>query len=258
MHGDQPLRALVDRPPFGYRAVRLRDQWCLQTDEEQAAVIVEIVDRIIAGEPMSGIAGALNDKGIPTPYDWNRQRSGLKARGGHWSADTLRAVLGPHLDGRYVVDGDGRPILPAPAILSPVRYDELETELNRRRAAPLQGIVACLHGDWLQLQTVPGRPPQQCDYQCSHLSIPAWWLEGDIAAVAVANVGGLVLQPSGETFGQAWFDAQEQDRTTGSWTRRRALLRAAGLTFRVEEETGGERTRLHGRLGVYRYTLHQA
>ena len=60
---------------------------------------------------------------------------------------------------------------------------------------------------------------------------------------------------TGETFEQAWYVAEAQDREAASWSRRRALLRSTGLTFTVEEETGGERTRLHGRLGVYRYTL---
>jgi hypothetical protein len=103
---------------------------------------------------------------------------------------------------------------------------------------------------------VPGRPPQQCDYQCPHLSIPAWWLEGDVASVALVNFGDLVMESTGETFETAWFEAQAEDKETGSWARRRALLRATGLTFSVEEATGDERTRLHGRLGVYRYTVH--
>jgi hypothetical protein len=256
VHREQSLRAVVERPPFGYRAVRCGEGWELQTDPEQASVIVEIADRILAGDSLTGIASALNEQGIPTPYDWNRQRSGRPARGGHWTIDTLRAVVGPHLDGRYVVDSDGRPVLPAPAILTPVRYEELETELNRRRAAPLQGIVKCACGSWLQLRTVPGRPPQQCDYQCEHLSIPAWWLEGDVTSVALANVGDRLVASTGETFEQAWFVAEAHDRPSGSWARRRALLRTTGLTLSVEEETGDERTRMHGRLGVYRYAVH--
>lgn len=232
-------------------------KWRLEVDPEQAAVVTEIADRVIAGEPMTGIANTLNERGIPTPYDWHRQRSGREPRGGRWSPETLRAVLGPHLDGRLVVDSDGRPVLPAPAVMSPVRYEELETELNRRRAAPLQGIVRCACGTWLQLRTVPGRPPQQCDYGCEHLAIPAWWLEGDVTSVALANLGPSLVASTGETFEQAWYVAEAQDRDNGAWTRRRALLRSTGLTLTVEEEeeTGGERTRLHGRLGVYRYTL---
>jgi hypothetical protein len=256
VHREQSLRALVERPPFGYRVQRCGEGWELLPDPEQAAIVVEIADRVIAGEPMSGIASALSDRGVPTPYDWHRQRSGRDARGGHWNPDTLRSVLGPHLDGRHVVDSEGRPVLAAPAILSPVRYEELETELHRRRAAPLHGIVRCACGTWLQLQAVPGRPPQQCDYQCVHLSIPAWWLEGDVTSVALASLGDLAVASTGETFEQAWFVAEAQDRVNGSWARRRALLRTTGLTFSVEEETAGERTRLHGRLGVYRYTLY--
>jgi hypothetical protein len=256
MQAEQPLRALGERPPFGYRVGWHGDDWRLEVDAEQATVIADIAERVIAGESLTGIAGDLSDRGVPTPYDWHRQRSGRDPRGGRWTIDTLRSVIGPHLDGRYVVDADGRPVVKAPAILDPATYAALETELHQRKAAPLHGIVRCPGGEWLQLATLPGRPPQQCDYRCSDLSIPAWWLEGDVAMVALATVGGATLEPTGETFEQAWYAAQDQDKATGSWTRRRALLRATGLTFTVEEETSGERSPWHGRLGIYRYTVH--
>jgi hypothetical protein len=259
MQAEQPLRALADRPPFGYLVVCRNDAWWLEVDPEQAGIVKEIADRLISGEALTAIATDLSDRGIPTPYDWNRQRSGREPRGGRWSIDTLRAVIGPHLDGRFVVDAEGRPVVKAPAILDPATYADLETELNQRKTAPLHGIVRCAAGELLQLVTVPGRPPQQGDYECSHLSIPAWWLEGDVAMVALATVADAVLVDrdgaTGERFEQAWYAAERQDKAVGSWARRRALLRAGGLIFTVEEETAGARTRLHGRLGIYRYTV---
>lgn len=230
-----------DRPPFGYRA----GAGHLEVDPEQAAVVTEIAKRVIAGESMTGIATDLSERGIPTPHDWHRQRSGLDPRGSRWATDVLRAVLGPHLDGR---------LLPAPAILTPQTYADLELELNRRRSAPLHGIVHCSCGQSMHLEPQPGKPPPQWDYAC-HLTIPAWWLEGDVASVLLANLGDAALVAIGEepapaqTFGQAWHTAQ-------TWPRRRSLLRACGLTLTVEEETESQRTRQHGRLGIYRYTVH--
>jgi hypothetical protein len=259
MQAEHSLRALSDRPPFGYLVLHRDDDWWLEVDPEQAVIVKELADRLIAGESLTAIATDLSDRGVPTPYDWNRQRSGRDPRGGRWSIDTLRAVIGPHLDGRYVVDADGHPVVKAPAILDPATYADLETELHQRKTAPLHGIVRCAAGEWLQLVTVAGRPPQQCDYQCSHLSIPAWWLEGDVSMIALATVADAVLVDqdgtTGETFEQAWCAAERQDKAVGSWARRRALLRAGGLIFTVDEETAGARSRLHGRLGIYRYSV---
>ena len=247
-----------DRPPFGYRPGAER----LEVDPEQAAVVTEIAKRVIAGESMTGIATDLSERGIPTPHDWHRQRSGRDPRGSRWTTDALRTVLGPHLDGRLLVgrvDGAGGPVA-VPAILTPQTYADLEVELNRRRAAPLHGIVHCWCASSLHLEPQPGRPPPQWDYEC-HLTIPAWWLEGDVASVVLANLGDAALVPAdGEswpaTFQDAWHAAEADDKASGSWSRRRALLRSCGITLTVEEETEGQRTRLHGRLGIYRYTLH--
>jgi hypothetical protein len=261
-----------DRPPFGYRPGAER----LEVDPEQAAVVTEIAKRVIAGESMSGIANDLSERGIPTPHDWQRQRSGRDPRGSRWTTDALRAVLGPHLDGRLLVgrvEGAGGPVsgraegvggrVAAPAILTPQTYAELEIELNRRRAAPLHGIVHCSCGSSLHLEPQPGKPPPQWDYEC-HLSIPAWWLEGDVAKVLLANLGDMLLVVHGEdaplwtdgaTFAQAWHAAEAEDKAAGSWSRRRSLVRACGLTLTAEEETEGQRTRLHGRLGIYRYDI---
>ncbi len=241
-----------DRPPFGYRA----GAGHLEVDPEQAAVIAEIAKRVIAGESMTGIATDLSERGIPTPHDWHRQRSGLEPRGSRWTTDALRAVLGPHLDGRLLIgraEGVGA-ASEVPAILTPQTYADLEIELNRRRAAPLHGIVRCWCGASVQLEPQPGKPATQWDYAC-HLTIPAWWLEGDVASVLLANLGDAALVAIGEepapadTFADAWHAAQ-------TWPRRRSLLRACGLTLTVEEETEGRRTPLHGRLGIYRYTVH--
>lgn len=246
-----------DRPPFGYRPGAEQ----LEVDPEQAAVVTEIAKRVVAGESLTGIASDLSQRGIPTPHDWHRQRSGREPRGGRWTTDALRAVLGPHLDGRLLVgraEGVGGPA-GAPAILTPQTYADLEIELNRRRAAPLHGIVHCWCGLSMQLVPQPGKPPPQWDYEC-HLSIPAWWLEGDVTSVVLANLGDATLVPADEqsgpaTFMQAWQAAETDDKAAASWSRRRALLRSCGVTLTVEEETQGERSRLHGRLGIYRYTL---
>jgi site-specific DNA recombinase len=164
------------RPPFGYRVGSPHEgSWRLDVDPEQAAIVTEVAKRVIAGDSMTSIATELSERGVPTPHDWHRQRQGRQARGGRWTTDALRGILGPHLGGRPVVDGQGFALLPAPAILTPQTYADLELELNRRRAAPLHGIVRCACGSGLELSPQPGKPPPQWDYEC-HLSIPAWWL----------------------------------------------------------------------------------
>lgn len=71
---------------YGWRRERVRNEhgdvidWRDELDSEQAKIVAEIVDRLLAGEPIKAVTGDLNDRGVPGP------------RGGGWIPSGVRKV----------------------------------------------------------------------------------------------------------------------------------------------------------------------
>lgn len=84
------------RPPYGWRAVRVRGNWQLEPDENHANML-RIYDMLEEGTGIVRVAMTFNDEGIPT------------SRGGkHWTASSIRAVALNIANCGYVSYGKSR------------------------------------------------------------------------------------------------------------------------------------------------------
>lgn len=87
----------------------------LVQDPEQVAIINEVVQRVLDGEPLRPISHDLNERGVLTPRDCLAQKQGKEVKHYQWHSTGLkRALTSPTLLG-YVVarepvlDAQGRP-----------------------------------------------------------------------------------------------------------------------------------------------------
>ena len=103
-------------PPWGYVPERGDDGvWRLVQDPVQVELIHEVVERVLAGEPLRAIAHDLTDRKALTAKDRFSQVQGRKPVGYEWhSAPLKRSLTSQTLLGRIVtrepvLDADGRP-----------------------------------------------------------------------------------------------------------------------------------------------------
>lgn len=103
-------------PPWGY--IPERDEsgdWRLIQDPEQVGVILEVVERVLAGEPLRSVAHELTHRGVLTPKDRFAQVREREVVGYEWHSGPLKRALTSHtLLGRVVtreqpLDAQGRP-----------------------------------------------------------------------------------------------------------------------------------------------------
>lgn len=74
--------------PYGYRRVYnpvTRDLVEQQIVDEQAAAVVEVFERVAAGEPVSDIAADLKTRGVPSPGQWRANRP--------WAPNPIRSII---------------------------------------------------------------------------------------------------------------------------------------------------------------------
>lgn len=103
-------------PPWGYLPERDENgEWRLVQDPEQVVVIHEVVERVLAGEPLRAIAHDLTKRKVLTPKDRFAQARGREVAGYEWHSGPLKRALTSHtLLGRVVtreqlLDAQGRP-----------------------------------------------------------------------------------------------------------------------------------------------------
>lgn len=125
--------------------------YVLAVDDDRAVHVLEMVDRVLAGESYRSICQRLNERGIPTPRGLNST----------WRPNTIRAILqNPSLWGAVVHQGqivrgeDGMPRLGA-ALVSRDTWDSVQLEMARRgkpserngslRQRLLSGLLVCDH-----------------------------------------------------------------------------------------------------------------
>lgn len=153
------------RPSYGYLFVRLAPTAKVdhvEIDPVSAEIIREVARRILADETgkitCATEAARLNRDGIPSPSDRRAQLYGRPARGGAWTAKTVRhilcsdAALGYLMhDGRAVTGADGRPVRIAEPLWDRPAHDALVRATAPKRAgsrAPkgmrlLSGLAFC-------------------------------------------------------------------------------------------------------------------
>ncbi|OBI24750.1 recombinase family protein [Mycolicibacter sinensis] len=103
-------------PPWGYIPERDENgEWRLIQDPEQVTVILEVVERVLAGEPLRAIAHDLTGRRVLTPRDRFAESRDRKPHGYAWHSAALKRALTSHtLLGRVVtreqaLDAQGRP-----------------------------------------------------------------------------------------------------------------------------------------------------
>lgn len=152
--------------PYGYTVEQTDDGWRFVPDLETALTLTDIVDRVISGESVRSIRIDLNHKGVPTPADAQRKRSGNPVVNAKWSDPVLlsilksEALLGYAMRRKAITGPDGRPVRnakgkkkfePEPTVVrdetgAPVqrakplitreRFDELQAALAKNAKAP--------------------------------------------------------------------------------------------------------------------------
>lgn len=192
-------------PPWGYVPERGDDKvWRLVQDPEQVEVIQEVVERVLAGEPLRPIAADLTKRGVLTPKDRFAQIKGREIKGYAWASNRMkesllsRTLLGqivtrdPVLDDdgkvqrdakghrvlgpEFVVTGDdGRPVVRAEPILTRAVFDQVGAALAargvQRSATTLSGLLlkVLFCGECgrpaYRLKGGPGRKPR---YRCAY------------------------------------------------------------------------------------------
>ncbi|WP_141682012.1 recombinase family protein, partial [Mycobacterium malmoense] len=148
-------------PPWGYLPDDSTGEWRLVKDPEQARLILEVVDRVLAGEPLRAIAHDLTERKIPTPRDRFAQHQGREVNGYEWHSGGLKRALTsqtllgyavarePLLDAQgriqrdakgrklfgpetVVRNDDGSPVVRADSILKPEVFERISVELANR------------------------------------------------------------------------------------------------------------------------------
>lgn len=119
--------------------------WILVHDPEQVAVIHKVADLIIAGRSVRSIVTELNEAGTPSP------------RGKAWGTSALlrllrnKALLGWSIhNGETIRDGEGRPVLKGPPILTGDQFNQLQAAIKTNdnwtrsaKSSPLLDVAFC-------------------------------------------------------------------------------------------------------------------
>ena len=137
------------RPAYGFRAVEQAggSGWELVHDEHKAAVMRQIVDKVLGGQSVESVAKELTAGGEPSP-------SGK----GKWHSQTIRQLLRSKTMLGYVThqgvtvrDGQGNPISKGPALITAEQFDRVQQLMESRsftksrsdKTSPLLGVAKC-------------------------------------------------------------------------------------------------------------------
>ncbi|MGU3502408.1 recombinase family protein [Mycobacterium sp. C31M] len=141
------------QPPWGYLPAKVDGVWRLVLDKEQADVIREVAQRVIATEPLQRIAHDLTRRGVLTPKDHFGRFRGRKIENREWSVTTLkRSLLSETMLGYAVSKGkpvrndDGSPVVRSEPILTREDFDAVRVELDNRtkRGEPREASTSLL------------------------------------------------------------------------------------------------------------------
>lgn len=147
--------------PYGYFPEKQPkgEGWKLVPDPESSKVFKQIVKQFLAGESLSEIAWWANYKGILTPTEFYRKKTGKELTGAKWSATSMSVILRSRASlglveraGEVLRGPDGLPVKRAEAIISRADWDLVQARLeevskNPRRSAktsPLLHIAYCI------------------------------------------------------------------------------------------------------------------
>lgn len=225
-------------PPWGYLPQQDEDgRWGYVQDPEQVAVILEVVERVLAGEPLRAIGHDLTERGVKTPRDRFAEVRGREVKGYAFHPGGLkRALTSPTLLGRVVVneapkdahtraedlvrDDSGSPVVRAEPILTRDVFDRVGVELagreNRkeptvRTTSLLLGVIFCgvCGRAAYKLKGGKGRNPRyrcasaQYKNSCTNRSIPLAYAENELERRILQNLGSF------ERRRRVWFAGED-------------------------------------------------
>ncbi|WP_084021679.1 recombinase family protein [Mycobacterium avium] len=223
--------------PWGYTPVHTDEGWKLVQDPDQVVVIHEVVERVLAGEPLRSVAHDLTERGVLTPRDRFAQLRGREVKGYAWHPGGLkRALTSPTLLGRVVISDtttgaqdraeellvgdDGTPVVRAEPIISRDVFDRVGVELagrenrkepTKRSTSLLLGIIHCdvCGKPAYKLKGGKGRKPRyrcasaQYKNPCSNRSIPLEWADEQLERRILQNLGSF------ERRQRVWFPGED-------------------------------------------------
>lgn len=162
------------RPAYGYQAQQREDSagWELVHDEHSSAVLLSIIDKVLAGQSIESIALGLTAAGELTPASYVGQRAGKtviansfigplnirEIRVGTWRAPSIFQLLRSNTllghvthEGVTVRDLNGDPVLKGEPLIDREKFDKLQAVLDARsftksrttKASPLLGVAVC-------------------------------------------------------------------------------------------------------------------
>ncbi|GHF88955.1 recombinase family protein [Streptomyces thermodiastaticus] len=151
--------------PYGYRIVPDGEgNKRLDIDEEAAAVLREVIDRICDGHTLSAEIERLNSSGILSPGDYRKVQRGeeLGEKRAKWTysalyqhlrSEVLRGyrVQGKRDSRRVVRDSEGKPVRVGPALISDSTWRTLQATLDANSVAtqrPRKKATMLLHVAW--------------------------------------------------------------------------------------------------------------
>ena len=171
---------------------------------EEAAIVREIVQRILAGDPLNVIAADLNRREVPSPYDAVALRCGREPKGATWVGTQVRRIAtSPAYAGLRVHRSDVYEATWAPIVsrADHERVVAILTDPSRRsngKVRPgaivhwLSGVAKCgLCGSGMRVLTNRGRFRNYVCPGCMKVSRAAGPLEEFVAE----HVFGIVEQP---------------------------------------------------------------
>lgn len=183
-------------PPWGTLPAVVDGEWKLVQDPVQVQTIHEVVDRVLAGEPLRSIAHDMTRQGVLTPRDRFAQSQGREIRRYEWHSGPLkRSLTSPTLLGYTISHGevvrgpDGAPVIRHEPILTREVFEKLGRELKDRErrkentarsSALLLGVLFCgvCGKPMYKLKGGPGRKDRyrcasaQYKDRCANLTVP--------------------------------------------------------------------------------------
>jgi DNA invertase Pin-like site-specific DNA recombinase len=210
--------------PYGYAVAPSPDGpgRVLVLDDDEAAIVGELADRLIAGESVWRLARELNERSIPAPRSEARRLAREGREGGdlgQWRSTSVRKVMtGDFLrgfqrhHGDLVRDTDGLPARVWPAVLDDARWfavrdllapdPEYQRPQRRRAARLLSGTVscgACEHVMYVRADrlsrggAIYGCPGKRLGLVCPEVRIAAGSLEDHVLDLVKARVGDMPM-----------------------------------------------------------------
>lgn len=180
--------------PFGRASVPATDGdgYTLQLCPKYGRWLLKMIEKFHEERNFAAVARWLNENEVPTSQDIARMRSvnatstntrlsGEKAapRGSKWNANSVQSILSSRsLIGEYIrADGsiernaDGTPVLRSVPVMSPEKYEELQTVIKTvkytkgpMRTSPLLGVLYCTCGK--PLYYAAGGVKQKSRFRC--------------------------------------------------------------------------------------------